>query len=241
MRNHFADFVLCRAVASALVALPIAACAPPQPRDKTDAERAELNGPVEEVSTTFRADRKDRYGDVDERALGLERFDRQGLLIEDEDYTPDFVKKRRPKHIDRNRTYFQSAMGDSTERYVFDTKGNVTETDIWYGSTTTGAPAQIVRAKYDDRSCRIEQTFIDPDGKVGGGSTYQCDGGGNIVREDEWLNNPRRPHAVSTYSYDFDAHGNWIKRYQKRTGVSDDSYDYGKVGTLIRTITYYGK
>ena len=42
-------------------------------------------------------------------------------------------------------------------------------------------------------------------------------------------------------SYDFDEHGNWIKRYQKRTGVSDDSYDFGKVGTLIRTITYYGK
>ena len=233
--------MLHRTVIAALAVWAIAACAPPRPHDKTDAEQAGLKGPVKEVSTTFRADRKDRYGDVDERALGLERYDRQGWLIEDEDYTPDFVKKRRPKRIDRNTTYYQSAMGDSTEHYVFDAKGNVTETDIWYGSKTTGAPAQIVRAKYDDKNCQIEQTSVDPDGKVAGGSLYNCDGDGNTVQEDAWLNNPKRPHAVSTYTYDFDAHGNWIKRHQKRTGVSDDSYDYGKVGALIRTITYYGK
>jgi len=241
MRAPVADVVLCWVAAAAFTVLPILACASAPPHYRTDAERKELKGPVEEVSTMFRGNVTDQSGEVDERKLGSERYDRQGWLIEDEEYTPDFVKKRRPKRIDRNTTYFQSPMGDSIERYVFDTTGNVIETKIWYGSRIQGAPAEVVRAKYDDKNCQIEQTFVDPDGKVDGGSNYSCDQGGNIVQEDEWLNDPKRPHAVSTYSYDFDEHGNWIKRYQIRTGVSDDSYDFGKVGTLIRTITYYGK
>ena len=54
------------------------------------------------------------------------------------------------------------------------------------------------------------------------------------------LNDPTGPHAVSTYSYKLDAHGNWTERRQKRTGVDDDDSTYGPVRTLIRTITYYG-
>lgn len=227
--------------AAMVLALAIAACAPPPQHDRTDAERAELKGPVKDVTTTFRENRKDPSGIPDERMLGSAHYDPQGRLIEDEDYTPDFVRKRRPKRIDRNTILFQSAMGGSIEHYVFDANGNAIETDTWYGGKRTGAPNQIVRAKYDGHNCQIEQTFIGSDGKVGGGSIYNCDGDGNIIREDTWLNDPKRPHAVSTYTYAFDAQGNWTQRREKRSGVGDDSYDYGPAGMLIRTITYYGK
>ena len=102
------------------------------------------------------------------------------------------------------------------------------------------APDQIIRATYDQGHRRAEARFVEPDGKLRGVSTYKRDRAGNVVQEDEWLNDPTGPHAVSTYAYTFDAHGNWTERRQTRTGVSDDNDDYGLVGTLVRTITYYG-
>jgi len=224
-----------RLALAALVAWPLAALASPAPHPQTDAERADLKGPVRDVTTSFRGD----DNDPDLRPLGVAHYDRQGWLIEDEDVTPDFIRKRTPRRIDRNTTLFQSAMGASTERYTFDARGDVTQTELWYGDKTSGPPDQITRANYDARHRQVEARFVDPDGKPRGGSTYRRDAAGNVVQEDEWVNDPTGPHAISTYAYSFDAHGNWTTRHQKRTGVSDDNYDYGPVRTLIRTITYY--
>jgi YD repeat-containing protein len=202
---------------------------------QTDAARAELKGPVKDVATSFRGE----GADPDERRVGVAHYDRQGWLIEDEQFTPDYVKKRTPRRVDPNTTHFESAMGASTERNQFDAAGNATQTEVRYGDKTTGPPDEITRAAYDAQGRRVEQQFVDPDGKVSGASTYKRDPAGNVVQEDEWLNDPKGPHAISTYTYTFDAHGNWTERHEKRTGVPDDNYDYGPVGTLVRTITYY--
>jgi hypothetical protein len=220
---------------AAFVWSPAAAAAPRHL--PTDAERAELKGPVKEVATSFR-----RQGESagDQRRVGSAHYDPQGALTGDEQVTPDFVRARTVRRIDAATTLFQSAMGASTERYTFDANGNVTQTETWYADKAAGPPDQIVRSTYDAQGRRAAEQFVDPDGKVTGGSTYRRDPAGAVIQEDAWLNDPAGPHAVSTYSYVFDTHGNWTERREQRTGVAEDSYDYGPVGTLVRTITYYG-
>lgn len=221
----------------ALAAWPAALVAAPTPHTQTDAERAELKGPVKEVATSFR-----REGpDPDERRLGVAHYDPQGWLTEDVQFTPDFVRTRTPKRLDRNTTLFTSAMGAATEHYQFDASGEVTETQLWYSDKPTGPPDQITRTTYDAQGRSVEERLVDPDGKLRGVTTYKRDATGNVVQQDEWLNDRAGPHAVSTYAYTLDAHGNWTQRRQKRTGVDDDDSTYGAVGTLIRTITYYGE
>jgi hypothetical protein len=228
--------VICASLLALLLAWP---AAPPAatPLAQTDAQRAELQGPVRDVATRFRGDGDDPDG----RPVGAAHYDRQGWLTEDEQVTPDFVKKRAPRRVDRTTTVFTSTMGASTERFAFDANGDVTQTELWYSDHATGPPDQITRAAYDGRHRRVVERFVDADGTVRGVTSYKRDAAGNVVHEDEWLNDPAGPHAVSTYAYKFDAHGNWIERTQKRTGVSDDGSDYGHVGTLIRAITYYDR
>jgi YD repeat-containing protein len=132
-------------------------------------------------------------------------------------------------------------MGASTERYQFDAAGEVTETQLWYSDKPSGPPDQITRVTYDAQGRSTEERLVDPDGKLRGVTTYKRDPAGNVVQEDAWLNDPAGPHAVSTYAYSLDAHGNWTERRQQRTGVDDDDSTYGPVGTLMRTITYYGE
>ncbi|HEY3778195.1 MAG TPA: hypothetical protein VGL35_09055 [Rhizomicrobium sp.] len=215
------------------------ACGPQAAPYKTDAARAELKGPVREVITDFRGNEKDAAGHFDTRRLRIERYDREGWLTDDELYTTDFIKKRVPKRIDARATYFHSVMGDSTERYRIDANGNLIETQIRYGGRSNGAPDETIRTKYDGQGRKSEDDTIFQNSKLAGVSIYRRDALGNIVEENRWVNDPGRPHAISHYSYDFGAHGNWIRRYQRRTGVGADSYDYGEAGTLIRTITYY--
>lgn len=205
---------------------------------KTDRDREELKGAVKTVVVEFEG-LKDRYGQIDRHRLGSSTYDEAGNLVEDEDVTPDFVKKRKPQRVDADTVIFHSVMGDSTEHYVYDAQGNVLEESVRFGTRTSGAPDQVIRHKYDAQGREIERDFMGPGGKLGGALVYTRDKDGNIAAEEDWLNDPKGPHAKMTYSYDFDAGGNWIRRRETREPLADN-YPYGPVGTLIRTITYYG-
>jgi hypothetical protein len=56
----------------------VGACGAESPHYKTDAEQVEMKGPVREVSTEFRGNEKDQWGQYDSRRLGIARYDRQG-------------------------------------------------------------------------------------------------------------------------------------------------------------------
>jgi hypothetical protein len=225
--------------------LLIADCAsmPPavlvKPAVKTDVQREGLQGSVKTVVTTLVE--RDEKGEPNERALGSAIYNQAGNLVEDEEFTADFVKKRTPERKDANRTVFHSIMGDSTVHYTFDEQGNVIEEQVRYGIKFDGPPDTITRYKYGSDGVEIERDFIGPDGKLSGVSTYKRDGSGNVIEMDEWLNDPTGPHAHMNYRYDFDTHGNWTNRYETRSGIPEDSYDFGHTGTLIRTITYFGE
>lgn len=236
---------MAKCVAASALGLLIAGCAitpsriPAELVVKTDLQRQELKGPVEAVAITFVE--KTENGEPDERALGSARYDQAGTLVEDEQFTADFVKKRTPERRDANTTIFHSVMGDSTEHDIFDKQGNLVEEQVRYGVKFDGPADTLTRYKYDSSGAEIERDFIGPDGKLSGVSTYKRDSSGNIAKEDAWLNDPEKPHAHMLYRYDFDAHGNWVRRYETRSGVPDDDYQFGPIGTLVRTITYFGE
>lgn len=208
------------------------------PAVKTDVQREELKGPVKTVVITFVE--KDEKGEPDERALGSSTYDPAGNLVEDEQFTADFAKKRIPERKDATTTVYHSKMGDAVVHDILDGNGNVLEEQVRYGLRFDGPADTVTRFKYDSLGLSYERAFVGPDGKLSGVSTYHRDRPGNIVEEDSWLNDPLSPHAHMTYRYDFDGHGNWVRRYETRTGVADDDYQFGKTGTLVRTITYFG-
>lgn len=223
-----------------ILAVVAASCAssPEMPR-KTDAERAELKGPVRTVSTDFVANAKDEWGQVDERHIGSETYGPSGNLIEDEEYTPDFIKKRTPERKDAGTTVFHSQMGDSTVHDTYDPEGNVVEEEVRYGIRFDGPADTLTRFKFDENGREKERDYLGPGGKMMGAFLYRRDESGNVIEEEDWLNDRKSPHARMVYRYDFDAHGNWVKRYEIRKGVPQDDYSFGRTGTLIRTITYY--
>ncbi len=117
--TRFAGFVVFLALAACTVS-------PSAPAFKTDRDRAELKGPVKTVSVNFK-DMADKFDQNDERHLGSTTYDRAGNFIEDEDVTPDFIKKRRAERLDTHTVLFHSVMGDMVERDVYDAQGNAPE------------------------------------------------------------------------------------------------------------------
>jgi hypothetical protein len=225
-----------------LLAPLLCACAttapapPPAPAFKTDRDREELKGPVKTVVTESESAEP---GEAERRRLGSATYDRAGNLVEDEDVTPDFIKMRTPERLDANTVRFHSKMGDSIARYRYDARGNILREEIWYGAKIAGPADEITEFKYDGNGMETERDFLNPQGKLSGVFHYTRDAAGQIAEEDDWLNDPKSPHAHMLYRYDLDAHGNWTRRSETRSGVPGDNHQFGRSGTLIRTITYY--
>ena len=210
--------------------------APPisAPAFKTDRDREELKGSVKTVVTEF----EERSGG-DRRRLGSATYDRAGALIEDEDVTPDFVKTRRPERIDANTILYRSKMGNSVVRCRYDSRGNILREETWYGGKIAGPADEITDFQYDANGFESQRNFLGPQGKLSGAFHYTRDAAGMVTEEDDWLNDPKSPHAHMLYRYEFDARGNWVKRSETRSGVPDDDHQFGTSGTLVRTITYF--
>jgi hypothetical protein len=63
------------------------------------------------------------------------------------------------------------------------------------------------------------------------------DADGHVVREDIDLGDGRK--VVETYTYEFDAHNNWIKEFESGTDPDAGITTIQPIGILYRTITYY--
>lgn len=225
-----------------LLAPLLCACAttgpapPPVSSFKTDRDREELKGPVKTVVTEFASAEQ---GDAERWRLGSATYDRAGNLVEDEDVTPDFIKTRTPERIDATTVHFHSKMGDSIARTRYDEHGNILREEIWYGAKIAGPADEITEFKYDGNGLETERDFLGPQGKLSGVFRYTRDATGHIAEEDDWLNDAKSPHAHMIYRYEFDGRGNWTRRSETRSGIPDDNHQFGRSGTLVRTITYY--
>jgi hypothetical protein len=107
------------------------------------------------------------------------------------------------------KSWFMSN-GELSIRYVFKYSGNQQET---FSYAADNSPNRHNVSILDQRGNQIEQTIFDP-----------------------------RSGSISekySYTYEFDTHGNWIKRTTSKWMTKDDKSSYVPAYVHFRTITYY--
>ena len=210
---------------------------------KTDRDRDGLRGPVKSVSTRWQANHKDEYGNVEERELGTTTYDADGNLVVHHELTPDFVRDITPERHGTSETLFRSRMGSSVQRYQYDAAGNLIQRQTWYGENARGLPSMTERFTVDAAGRVIEEETFPGDGtgKRFDVRVYTRDADGNVVVEEIRPEGKPAPYPRMHYTYQFDAHGNWIAKLVMRENVAEDTYDYRYAGNLYRSITYFGR
>jgi hypothetical protein len=181
-----------------------------------------------------------RDGDTDEPyrdRVEFDAYDIAGNLVEQTQFSTDFINERHPQRIDAQTIVFHATMGDRTEHLTFNSKGNVTERQVFLGTNTEGEAFQTLRYKYDAAGRMIEEDLIDVDGGPLGVTLISRDDKGNVVREEYRYDPP--PYLVAVFSCEFDARGNWIKRTESRNDPAQGIETLEPFGTRFRTITYY--
>jgi hypothetical protein len=224
---------------SVLMFIVLCAVGRAAPTAKTDRDRAELKGLVKTVEISWKANHQNESGEVEERELGSAAYDKDGALLSDRSYTGAFVRERKAERRGPTETLFHSPMGDSLERYVLDAAGNITELRQWYKPTADGAPNIFNRMTYDAAGREVSLESFDEDNKSIDLTLYTRDARGLVTVEEDRPRDRHAPYPRLHYTYELDAHGNWIEKDVRRENVSDVDYDYRYAGNLFRTITYY--
>lgn len=204
----------------------------------TDRQIDGLLGPVKSAATeVLHADSvTGKLWDIRE-SVESATYDPHGSLIERRTNSVDFIDVRRPERVDAQTVVLRSAMGDRTERRIFDSSGRLAEVTTFLGAGTSGEIYDQHRYKYS-RGRVIEDDSIEG-GKVSGFTLTECDRSGAVTREEYHYNGDKPPYPFALYrDYRFDQRGNWIRR-----SMYEFERDKGKLvlyGIFVRTITYYG-
>jgi hypothetical protein len=205
---------------------------------RTDCGWDELYGPVRTVATTFQSLQKEADGsiDTDRRPVGSDSYDPACNLVEHKYYSVDFVADERPERLDATTVVVHSNVGDDRLRIRFDASGNRIES--WKTVAANGSFLDHSAYRYDAGGRVIRIDSFDGDGKPYGYTAFTRDADENVVREDFSFGDGR--HQVETFSYEFDARGNWTKRFESGDDPDAHITTIQPIGILFRTITYYG-
>ena len=206
---------------------------------QSDRDRAELKGPVSGVSLCWQSNHRDSYGEIEERELGITAYDLAGNLIKIVELTPDFIRERTPERHGPAAIILRSRMGDATEHYTFDGRGNLIERQTWYSDSAAGPPPITERMTYDSAGRVAARERFGPDGRRSDITLYQRDTTGEAVIEEDRPEGQAPPYPRMHYSYSDDAHGNWFVRRVTRENVAEDAHQYRFTGNLFRTIRYF--
>jgi hypothetical protein len=226
------------AVASALTGAS-AAAAPA----KSERDRNELVGPVESILLEFQhAPRAGETLDYGRDRVQFERYDREGTVVAMTVFNPDFIDELQIERLDPQTVVLRGRiMAAQTRRLTFDERGNLSEVAIHYGRGVRGELFATHRYAYDAAGRKIGEDWYDSDGKRFAIIRFTRDGKGNITREESNFNDRPPPNAVRIYEYEFDSHGNWIKRIEAGNDPDNGQLEIVPYGTSFRTITYYGE
>ena len=211
---------------------------------KTERERNDLIGPVETVLFEFQhAPPEGEEAEYYTRdRTGFETYDRQGLLIGQTVFNPDFVDELEIKRLDVQTVVTRgSIVAEQTTHVTLDERGNVAEMATYFGSGVGGELSQKRRYLYDAGGTVIEEDWYDRDGTQFAAIRFTRGGDGNVTQEETSYNGAPPPYQVTTYSYEFDSHGNWIKRIERSNDPANGQLDLKPFGTRFRTITYYSE
>lgn len=203
---------------------------------ETDCVRAELIGPVRTVVTTLQSLRKDPNGSIDPaRTLSSSvTYDRACVLVEDKEYRGDFMDDRHPERIDATTVLVRSNMGNKTQHERYDAAGNLVDV---YTTAANGDFVEHSEYVYDPAGRLVRTNSFDADGKAYDFTTFTRDKNELIVREDIHFGDGRS--QFETYTYEFDARGNWVKEVYSGTDPDAGITTFQPLGISFREITYY--
>ena len=204
---------------------------------KTDCTRDELNGPVHSVTTTFQSLKKHSDGSLDtfQSPVSSDSYDEACTLVEHKQYSVDFVEDQHPQRIDATTVILHSNMGDNRVRERFDASGNRVES--W---TTVAADDSFVGHviyTYDAGGRIVRTDSFGPDGSAAGFMTFTRNADESVVQQDFHFGRP--PSLTESFTYEFDAHGNWTKKVESGNDPENNVPTIRPIGIFFRTITYY--
>lgn len=119
-------------------------------------------------------------------------------------------------------------------KFKYDEKGNLKE-KVWYSNDG----ALWMRYTYNYKGNQKEELIYDENGALNQKSLYTLDDKGNEIEE---INYEIKDNSVSdkySYSYEFDAKGNWIKKTTSEWVTKDGKSQLVPSNVTYRTITYY--
>ena len=211
--------------------------AAPAATAKTDCSRDELIGPVHTVVATFQSLKKQDDGSIDttQTPAWSDTYDPLCKLVEHKQFSVDFIDVQSPHRIDATTLVIHSNMGDKTVRERFDAGGNRVE--VWTTMSTSRSFLDHNAYVYDANGRVVRINSFDENGKPYGDTRYTRDASGNIVREDLDFGDGRT--LVETYTYEFDARGNWTKEFESGNDPDNPAQNIVPTGIITRTITYY--
>lgn len=118
--------------------------------------------------------------------------------------------------------------------YKYEQDGRRTEED-WYRNN--GSLFQRLVTVYDDKSRKVELTHNLADGQISFRDLMAFDDKGNVT-EETWLR-PGMAEMRWSYSYEFDASGNWIKRTRMKLVKKEGKEFMEPYDIYYRTLTYF--
>ncbi len=119
-------------------------------------------------------------------------------------------------------------------KFKYDGGGRLLE-KAWYMSS--GEP--WLRYVYNYKGNQKEELVYSADGSLNQKYLYTLDDKGNEVEEVIYETKDNSVRSKYSYSYEFDAKGNWTKRVSSKWGTKDGKEGYQPSSVYYRTLTYY--
>jgi YD repeat-containing protein len=177
-------------------------------------------------------------GVITSRAVSA--YDGRGRKVEMTFYNPDGAVNHVQTFVydDRGKLIREAHLNpDGTVRnvsvYTYDAGGRLRE---WSMQKPDGSLSQRKVSNYDEKGREIEWTVYRGDGTPALGQRSSYDERGNVVESLRYGNGVLV--SRETFTYEFDAHGNWVERRLVRETVKE-GYSLTEVEVSYRTITYY--
>lgn len=229
-------------------------------RPKSDADDEGLKGKVRTVFTESE-DLSGTWSVQERKPSSMEYYNEQGNLTKRESYdykgNPSditvygYLEGERVSLIARIRHEYNppagiiaSAPGAAKPKYdprysyrfkfKYDDGGRLLE-KAWYMSS--GEP--WLRYVYNYKGNQREELVYSANGSLNQKYLSTLDGRGNEVEEVIYETKDDSIRSRYSYSYEFDAKGNWIKRVSSKWGTKDGKEGYQPYSVYYRTITYY--
>jgi len=250
-----------------IVVIAIALCASSLAFEKLDSEKERFKGRVKTVRTrTSQFDNESGEWVKDGRTVEtIEEVREPNEANEEAEETNESPSERAPTDPvqDLQGKDYQAGYDDSTGDYGFyklDERGNILET-VHYAASRVLAGRDVYAydgsgneidkscyaadgslknryvSSYDSRANLIEKLEYGRDQTINVRQTWTYDSSDNPV--EEMLFDAGKLKYKTTYTYEYDKTGNWIKRVEIFTSFKEDVSDIQTMEVVERVITYH--